>query len=98
MILGGPALYLLGESLFGWRMTGATSAKRVAVAALLILLVPLAGRSASCCSASSSPRCCSRSWSGSSRRSASPLRNSRPVFLGRGGCCGAADAVLASWT
>ena len=44
MILGGPALYLLGESLFGWRMTGATSAKRVAVAALLILLVPLGGQ------------------------------------------------------
>jgi low temperature requirement protein LtrA len=43
MILGGPALYLLGESLFCWRMTGVTSTKRVAVAALLILLVPLAG-------------------------------------------------------
>jgi low temperature requirement protein LtrA len=44
MILGGPALYLLGESLFGWRITGATNAKRVAVAALLILLVPLGGQ------------------------------------------------------
>ena len=44
MILGGPALYLLGESLFSWRMTGATSAKRVAVAALLILLVPVGGQ------------------------------------------------------
>jgi low temperature requirement protein LtrA len=43
MILGGPALYLLGESLFCWRMTGVTSTKRLAVAALLILLVPLAG-------------------------------------------------------
>ena len=41
MILGGPALYLLGESLFCWRMTGEANAKRVAVAALLILLVPL---------------------------------------------------------
>jgi len=41
MILGGPALYLLGESLFCRRMTGATNGKRVAVAALLILLVPL---------------------------------------------------------
>ena len=41
MVLGGPALYLLGESLFCWRMTGETNAKRVAVAALLILLVPL---------------------------------------------------------
>jgi low temperature requirement protein LtrA len=44
MILGGPALYLLGESLFGWRITGATNARRVAVAALLILLVPLGGQ------------------------------------------------------
>ena len=44
MILGGPALYLLGESLFRWRMTGATNAKRLAVAALLILLVPLGGQ------------------------------------------------------
>ena len=41
MILGGPALYLLGESLFAWRMTGATNPKRLAVAALLILLVPV---------------------------------------------------------
>ena len=44
MILGGPALFLLGESLFGWRVTGAANAKRVAVAALLILLVPLGGQ------------------------------------------------------
>ena len=44
MILGGPALYLLGESLFGWRMTRTTNAKRVAVAALLLLLVPLGGQ------------------------------------------------------
>jgi low temperature requirement protein LtrA len=44
MILGGPALYLLGESLFGWRLTGATNPKRVAVAALLVLLVPLGGQ------------------------------------------------------
>jgi low temperature requirement protein LtrA len=44
MILGGPALYLLGESLFGRRMTGATNAKRLAVAALLIGLVPLGGQ------------------------------------------------------
>ena len=43
MILGGPALYLLGESLFCRRMTGEANAKRVAVAALLILLVPLGG-------------------------------------------------------
>jgi low temperature requirement protein LtrA len=44
MILGGPALYLFGESLFGWRMTGAMTAKRVAVAGLLLLLVPLGGQ------------------------------------------------------
>ena len=44
MILGGPALYLLGESLFAWRMTGATNPKRLAVAALLILLVPVGGQ------------------------------------------------------
>jgi low temperature requirement protein LtrA len=44
MILGGPALYLLGESLFRWRMTGLLRAERVAVAALLILLVPLGSR------------------------------------------------------
>jgi low temperature requirement protein LtrA len=31
MVLGGPALYLLGVSLFGWRMTGAMNAKRVAI-------------------------------------------------------------------
>jgi low temperature requirement protein LtrA len=44
MIVGGPALYLLGESLFGWRMTRTTNAKRVAVAALLVLLAPLGGQ------------------------------------------------------
>jgi low temperature requirement protein LtrA len=43
MILGGPALYLVGESMFRWRMTGATQAPRVAVAAALILLAPLGG-------------------------------------------------------
>ena len=43
MILGGPALYLLGESLFGRRITGATNTRRMAVAALLVLLVPLGG-------------------------------------------------------
>jgi low temperature requirement protein LtrA len=41
MIVGGPSLYLLGESLFRLRMTGAANPQRVAVAALLILLVPL---------------------------------------------------------
>ena len=43
MVLGGPALYLLGENLFQWRMTRKANAKRLTVAALLILLVPLAG-------------------------------------------------------
>jgi low temperature requirement protein LtrA len=41
MLLGGPALYLLGECLFHWRMTSATNLKRFAVAALLVLIVPL---------------------------------------------------------
>jgi low temperature requirement protein LtrA len=41
MILGGPSLYLLGESFFRRRMTGETEADRVAVAALLVALVPL---------------------------------------------------------
>jgi low temperature requirement protein LtrA len=43
MVLGGPALYLLGVSLFAWRMTRRVSAKRLTVAGLLILLVPVAG-------------------------------------------------------
>jgi low temperature requirement protein LtrA len=43
MVLGGPALYLLGENLFQWRTTGKTNTKRLTVAGLLILLVPLAG-------------------------------------------------------
>jgi low temperature requirement protein LtrA len=44
MILGGPALYLLGENLFQRRLTSKTNAKRLAAAGLLILLVPLAGQ------------------------------------------------------
>jgi len=44
MVLGGPALYLVGESLFRLRVTGAANAKRLAVAALLVALVPLGGR------------------------------------------------------
>jgi low temperature requirement protein LtrA len=44
MVLGGPALYLLGESLFHWRTTRETNAKRLMVAGLLILLVPLGGQ------------------------------------------------------
>ena len=43
MILGGPSLYLLGESLFRRRTTGVTEAPRIAVAALLVLLAPLGG-------------------------------------------------------
>jgi len=41
MVLGGPALYLIGESLFRARLTGAANAQRLAVAALLIVGVPL---------------------------------------------------------
>jgi low temperature requirement protein LtrA len=41
MVLGGPALYLVGESLFRLRIAGAANAKRLALAALLVLLVPL---------------------------------------------------------
>jgi low temperature requirement protein LtrA len=43
MVLGGPALYLLGLSLFHRRMTGNGNAERLAAAGLLILLAPLAG-------------------------------------------------------
>ena len=43
MLLGGPALFLLGENLFQRKLTSRTNTKRLAVAALLILLVPLAG-------------------------------------------------------
>jgi low temperature requirement protein LtrA len=38
MVLGGPALYLLGESLFRLRVTGAANAERLAVAAVLMTL------------------------------------------------------------
>jgi low temperature requirement protein LtrA len=41
MMLGGPVLYLLGECLFRLRMTGVANAKRLAVAALLVLLAPI---------------------------------------------------------
>ena len=43
MMLGGPALYLVGVSLFQWRLTSKTNSKRLTVAGLLILLVPLGG-------------------------------------------------------
>jgi low temperature requirement protein LtrA len=42
-LLGGPALYLVGENLFQRKLTSQTYAKRLTVAGLLILLVPLAG-------------------------------------------------------
>jgi low temperature requirement protein LtrA len=41
VVIGGPVLYLLGESLFRLRMTGAANAKRVTVAAALVLLTPV---------------------------------------------------------
>jgi low temperature requirement protein LtrA len=41
MMLGGPALFLVGESLFRLRLTGAANAERLAVAAILVLLAPL---------------------------------------------------------
>ena len=41
MMLGGPVLFLVGETLFRLRVTGAANAKRLAVAASLVLLVPL---------------------------------------------------------
>jgi low temperature requirement protein LtrA len=44
MILGGPALYLLGETLFRWRMTRVMNTRPLVVAALLVLLVPLGGQ------------------------------------------------------
>ena len=41
MVLGGPALYLVGESLFRIRVTGAANAKRLAAAGLLVALAPV---------------------------------------------------------
>jgi low temperature requirement protein LtrA len=43
MVLGGPALYLLGESLFRWRMTATANPKRLGVAALLVALALVGG-------------------------------------------------------
>ena len=42
MVLGGPALFLLGESLFRRRITGTWNRERLAALGLLLLLVPLA--------------------------------------------------------
>jgi low temperature requirement protein LtrA len=41
VLLGGPALLLLGESLFRWMLTGKPNAERLAVAVALVLLWPL---------------------------------------------------------
>ena len=43
MVLGGPALFLLGETLFRVRMIGSANRKRVTAIAVLALLWPLAG-------------------------------------------------------
>jgi low temperature requirement protein LtrA len=42
MLLGGPALFLLGESAFRWRMSASPDVGRLGVAALLFALAPLA--------------------------------------------------------
>ena len=42
MVLGGPAIYLLGESLFRLRMIGSVSPKRIGTIVLLCALLPLA--------------------------------------------------------
>jgi low temperature requirement protein LtrA len=42
IVLGGPALFLLGESLFQWRTTGRANAARLATAGLIMGLAPLA--------------------------------------------------------
>ncbi len=42
ILLGGPALFLLGVSLFLWRTTGRASVERLSTAALIVALAPLA--------------------------------------------------------
>jgi low temperature requirement protein LtrA len=44
MLLGGPALFLLGERLFVRRMTGTAIGSRAAWAVVLVLLVPIGWR------------------------------------------------------
>jgi low temperature requirement protein LtrA len=44
LVLGGPALYLVGESLFRLRVTGTASPTRLVAAALLLLPAPVAGQ------------------------------------------------------
>ena len=51
MVLGGPALYLLGEILFEWRMTRRTNTKRLAVAGAHSCSRRSPVRSRRCCSA-----------------------------------------------
>jgi low temperature requirement protein LtrA len=41
VVLGGPALYLVGESLFRWRMTGKQNAGGLAIAGVLVALAPI---------------------------------------------------------
>jgi low temperature requirement protein LtrA len=43
MVLGGPALYLVGETLFRLRLTGSASPERLLIAALLVALTPAGG-------------------------------------------------------
>jgi low temperature requirement protein LtrA len=42
MVLGGPALFLLGESVFRRHITGTWNRERLAALGLLVLLAPLA--------------------------------------------------------
>jgi low temperature requirement protein LtrA len=42
IVLGGPALFLLGESLFQWMTTGRANTKRMTAAGLIVGLVPVA--------------------------------------------------------
>jgi low temperature requirement protein LtrA len=44
VVLGGPALYLLGASVFRWRMTGSQNGRGVAIAAVLVALAPVGAR------------------------------------------------------
>jgi low temperature requirement protein LtrA len=44
MMVGGPALFLLGETLFRWRMTGTTNVARAAVAGVLVCLGLIGGQ------------------------------------------------------
>jgi low temperature requirement protein LtrA len=44
MVLGGPAVYLVGETAFRRRLTGIASPERITVAALLVALIPVGDR------------------------------------------------------